>query len=228
MNVKFPDNFCINAWYRGDRNIKVIHQDDKSIVMSNNDKLTQKGNDIYLNSHILTNMPDINAEDLARIYKYNLRKKGYKIFESVVSNTVYYHCSNNKFEEFNLSNNKTYKEFDIASWFFTKNLDYAKRYGKYVYECQLNIKKTFDTHKQLHHNMFIKYLNEQYNKNEIENILDEQTYNNRPYWTCADAFYCAKTHNFDSIIIEEELEQSIESIAIFDLKDIKILKIYDN
>lgn len=82
MTIQLPQNFSINAWYRGDRNIKVVHQDDKCIIMSNNDKFTQQGNDIYLNKHILTNMPDINAEDLARIYKYSLRKKGYKIFET--------------------------------------------------------------------------------------------------------------------------------------------------
>lgn len=226
MSVTFPDNFSIDAWYRGGRLIKVSEQTDDYTLMTNGDKFVRQGNDIYLNKHLLTNMPGISPEDLAHIYKYSLRKKGYKIFESVNKN-IYYHCSNNKFNEFDLHDNKTYKEFDIASWFFTQNLDYAKQFGKYVYECQLNIKKTFDTHRQSHYNMFMNYLHEQYkNQEQIETILDEQTYNNRPYWTCADAFYCAKNYNFDSLIIEEELEKSIESIAVFDTQNIKILKVY--
>lgn len=90
MKVNFPNNFCINAWYRGDRKICVVQSDDKATIMSNNDKLTKNGNDIFLNGHLLTNMPDINAEDLARIYKYCLRKKGYKIFENAQTDSFLY------------------------------------------------------------------------------------------------------------------------------------------
>lgn len=61
------------------------------------------------------------------------------------SSDVYYHGSNNKFDEFSLNNNKTYKEFDLPTWHFTKDVNYAKTYGKYLYTVNLNIKKTFNT-----------------------------------------------------------------------------------
>jgi len=81
MSVTFPENFCIDAWHRGERKIKVdqCHQD--YTLMTNKDKFTKQGNEIYLNGNLLTNMPNINPEDLARIYKYYLKKKGYKIYE---------------------------------------------------------------------------------------------------------------------------------------------------
>lgn len=89
MSVTFPDNFCINAWYRGDRKIKVVQANHDFTLMSNNDKFTKQGNEIYLNGNLLTNMPGINDEDLARIYKYKLKKKGYKIFESAAFDVHY-------------------------------------------------------------------------------------------------------------------------------------------
>lgn len=82
MSVTFPDNFSIDTWYRGSRKIKVEQCHDKFTLMSNGDKFTRQGNEISLNGKVLTNMPDINPEDLVRIYKYNLKKKGYKILEN--------------------------------------------------------------------------------------------------------------------------------------------------
>lgn len=81
MSVTFPENFCIDAWHRGSRKITVDQCHHEYTLMSNKDKFTQQGNEIYLNGTLLTNMPNINPEDLARIYKYYLKKKGYKIYE---------------------------------------------------------------------------------------------------------------------------------------------------
>ena len=58
------------------------------------------------------------------------------------SNDIWYHGSNNKFNMFDLVNNKTYMEIDLPVWFFTKDLDYAKTYGKYIYKVKLNIHNT--------------------------------------------------------------------------------------
>lgn len=55
---------------------------------------------------------------------------------------IWFHGSNNKFDIFDLINNKTYKEIDLPVWFFTKDLNYAKTYGKYIYEVKLNIYNT--------------------------------------------------------------------------------------
>lgn len=142
------------------------------------------------------------------------------------SGDVYYHGSNNKFDEFSLNNNKTYKEFDLPTWHFTKDVNYAKTYGKYLYTVNLNIKKTFNTEDKNHYNLYLKYLKEQgYNKDKIENILDEQFYNNLPYWTNEDAYYCALSNRFDSILIQEELVGEVLSIAVFDVNQIQILNI---
>lgn len=141
------------------------------------------------------------------------------------SNDIWYHGSNNKFNMFDLVNNKTYREIDLPVWFFTKDLDYAKTYGKYIYKVKLNIHNTFDTSNKKHFDLFIDYLkNDGKSIGEIDEILDEQFYNELPYWTCEDAYYCAVSNGFDSILIAEELEKDVESIGVFNKETINIIK----
>ena len=149
--------------------------------------------------------------------------------DDYMNNNIYYHGSNSKFEKFDLTNNKTYKEFDVPSWFFTKDIEYAKSYGKFLYTVKLNIKNTFDTSNPAHYKLFINQLKEWGNKkSDIERILDEQFYNGIPYWTCGDAFYTAKAHGFDSILIQEELEREVLSVAVFNTDDIEVVSIEGN
>lgn len=144
------------------------------------------------------------------------------------SGDVYYHGSNNRFDEFSLNNNKTYKEFDLPTWHFTKDINYAKTYGKWLYTVNLNINKTFNTEDKNHYKLYLNYLKEQgYTQDKIENILDEQFYNNLPYWTNEDAYYCALSNGFDSILIQEELVGEVLSIAVFDVNQIKMLNIQE-
>lgn len=140
---------------------------------------------------------------------------------------IYYHGSNNKFNEFDLVNNKTYKEFDLPTWHFTKDINYAKRFGKYVYFVNLEIDKTFNTENADHYKLYLDFLREYNNFSEekIEKILDEQFYNGLPYWTNEDAYYCARSNGFDSILLQEELEGEVLSIAVFDVDQIQILDI---
>lgn len=145
----------------------------------------------------------------------------YKIFEK--DSELYFHCSNDKFEKFDMSDNKTYKEFDIPSWFFTQDLEYARRYGKYLYTVQLDLGKCFDTEDPKHMKMFKDYLKEQ--EIDPEPIFDEQFFMGRPYWTCADAFYAARSNGFDSILIQEELEKEVLSVAVFSLDQIEIIDV---
>ena len=49
-------------------------------------------------------------------------------------------------------------------------------------------------------------------------ILKEQTPNE-------DAYYCALSNRFDSILIQEELVGEVLSIAVFDVNQIQILNI---
>ena len=142
------------------------------------------------------------------------------------SNEIYYHGSNNKFNEFELFNNKAYKEFDIPVWYFTKDLDYAKTYGKYIYEVKLKINKTFNTLISEHYDLFLNYLKqENVSDSEIDSIFDEQFYKDLPYWTCEDAYYCAKYNKFDSILIQEELDSEVHSIGVFDKENIEIVNV---
>jgi hypothetical protein len=150
-----------------------------------------------------------------------------KLIKNIIKESIdniWYHGSNNKFNTFDLINNKMYKEIDLPVWFFTKNLSYAKTYGKYIYKVRLNVNNTFDTSINKHFNLFLNYLKEE-GKNEIEidTILDEQFYKELPYWTCEDAFYCAFSNGFDSILIAEELESDVESIGVFDKDKIQII-----
>lgn len=145
------------------------------------------------------------------------------LFENY-SDDVWYHGSHNKFDVFDLTNNKTYREIDLPVWFFTKDLDYAKTYGKYVYTVKLDIHNTFDTSLKEHFDLFIEYLHrEGKSESEIDEILDEQFHKGLPYWTCEDAYYCAVSNGFDSILIAEELEREIESIGIFNRDSITII-----
>jgi hypothetical protein len=137
---------------------------------------------------------------------------------------IWYHGSKRKFYTFELFDNKTYKEIDLPVWFFTKDVDYAKTYGKFLYKVKLNIDNTFDTSNEKHFSMFIDYLKSYDKKNkEIDEILDEQFFRELPYWTCDDAYYCAISNGFDSILIAEDLERDIESIGVFNKDNIQIL-----
>jgi hypothetical protein len=149
-----------------------------------------------------------------------------KLFENF-NKKIYYHGSNNKFENFENYDNKLWKEINLSVWFFTEDLEYAKTYGKYIYEVELAIHNTFNTEKKEHFDIFLKHLKEnKFSKKDIEKILDEQFFNDLPYWTCDEAFYAAVTNNFDSIFIEEQLEKEVVSIGVFDNSKIKIIKVY--
>lgn len=146
--------------------------------------------------------------------------------ENLLDEEIWYHGSNNKFDEFTNKNNKTYQEIDIPSWFFTKDLEYAKSYGKYLYQVTLDIKNTFNTENEDHFNLFINQLKEwNYSIDDINNIIDSEFYNGLPYWTCNDAIYTAASNGFDSIFVQEELDKEVLSISVFNSSLIKILKI---
>lgn len=142
------------------------------------------------------------------------------------NDNIYYHGSKKSFTSFGLNNNKTYFEIGLPVWFFTKNIKYAKTYGPFIYTVKLDIVNTFDTSRDDHFNIFMSYLREEgKSEEEIEEILDEQFYKDLPYWTNEDAYYCAVSNGFDSILIAEELENEVESIGVFELDDIEILNV---
>ena len=146
----------------------------------------------------------------------------FKKFESVTNN-IFYHGSNTIFDKFDLVNNKTYKEFDIPCWFFSKDIEYAKTYGKYIYVVNLNIDNTFDLSNRSHLKLFedtVERLGD-----DLDQIMDEQFYKDLPYWTCEDAYYSAVENNFDSILLHEDLASEILSIGVFDKSKINILEI---
>ncbi len=142
-----------------------------------------------------------------------------------LNSNVWYHGSNSKFDNFDNIDNRTYREIDVPSWYFTKDIEYAKSYGKYLYVVELNIKKIFDTTNKSHFKIFLRGLNEWgYSAEKIEEILSDEFVNGLPYWTCNDAIYIAAMNGFDAISVEEELARSVLGVAVFDATKIKILK----
>ncbi len=145
------------------------------------------------------------------------------IFENII-NDVWYHGANDKFDVFNNINNRTYKEIDIPSWYFTKNIEYAKSYGKYLYTVKLTVSNVFDTSTSNHMNIFVNQLKEwNYSNEVISDILGDEFVNGLPYWTNNDAIYTAAANGFDSILVQEELDKDIPAISVFDNTKINIL-----
>ena len=150
-----------------------------------------------------------------------------KYITEELTSTLWYHGSNMAFENFTLHNNKLYREIDLPVWFFTQDIDYAKSYGRYLYEVKLNIHNTFNTRKKSHYHKFLQYLKDNVTPNEQEVILDEQMFQELPYWTCQEVYYCAVSQGFDSILIAEELTREVDSIGVFDPKNITIKRIIE-
>jgi len=147
------------------------------------------------------------------------------IFENVINN-VWYHGTNDKFNVFNNVNNRTYKEIDVPSWYFTKNIEYAKAYGKYLYTVKLTVTNTFDTSTSNHMKIFVNQLKEwNYSNEAISDILGDEFVDGLPYWTNNDAIYAAAANGFDSILVQEELDKDIPAISVFDNTKIHILNI---
>lgn len=139
---------------------------------------------------------------------------------------IYYHCSDKKFDDFENIDNKMYQETDVPTWFFTKDLEYAKRFGKWLYSVKLNLERTFDLSDNKHKKLFMSALEAwDYSEAKIDNIFDEQFVGDLPYWTCSDAFYVASMNGFDSILVAEELEKEVLSVGVFDTSRIEILNI---
>lgn len=150
----------------------------------------------------------------------------FEFINEQVKSKVYYHGSDNIFDEFSLHNNKGYVENDIPTWFFIQDIEYARKYGKFLYTVELNLTNTFNLENPDHYILFIKSLEYYYGDDaaKIQDILEEEMCNGLPYWTCADAFYAALSNEFDSIIIQEELETEVLSIGVFSIDNISIIK----
>jgi hypothetical protein len=82
MDISSLKDFKINVWYRGFKLLSVIKINGNTIILSNADKISV-GEDgkIHLNGKMICNMPDISCDDLLNIYKWHLKKKGYKFLE---------------------------------------------------------------------------------------------------------------------------------------------------
>lgn len=68
----------LNVWYRNFKKITVLSQNDDKIVLSNNDVIKFKNGNTYFNNELICNI-DCTDEELVELYKYYLKRKGYKI-----------------------------------------------------------------------------------------------------------------------------------------------------
>lgn len=91
------------------------------------------------------------------------------ITESHDKNDLYYHESFNKFDEFVPGEAESY---NIPTYHFTKDINYAKHYGDIIYVVKLNIgdSQIFDTRKKEHMDIFIESL-DKYNVENKEKCL---------------------------------------------------------
>lgn len=82
MDLNSLKDFKLNVWYRGARLLSITKIEDNMIVFSNADKINIDSNDfIYLNDKLLCNMPDMSPECVLDMYKWYLKKKGYKFLD---------------------------------------------------------------------------------------------------------------------------------------------------
>ena len=78
MDLSSLKDFNKNVWYRGSKTLSVIKYNENYIKFSNEDIIEIIDNNILLNKKILTNIPDLNIDELLYMYIDNLKKRGYK------------------------------------------------------------------------------------------------------------------------------------------------------
>jgi len=78
MDLSTLHNFSKDAWYRGHKRIKVLSGTDEVLYFSNNDVVQVKGTELYINKQLVSNIPDMTAEEVIILYINYLKTKGYK------------------------------------------------------------------------------------------------------------------------------------------------------
>lgn len=160
-----------------------------------------------------------------------------------------YHGSNVKFTKFNIDESFKHGSSDGFGFYFATDIDTAQLYGKYIYECQLNIRKLISRTKRV------------LTRNQIETLLDKLSDVSQEldyYWnfeTKEKAFDSLKTARNDVDIINgivsvignsKEVLKVLSKMGyshtlqidnfkdgdvhyiMFDDKDIKIISVEDN
>ena len=72
------NDFKLDVWYRNFKCITALEISNNIVKLSNKDKIVIKQTDIYINNKLVCNV-EITADELLRLYKYNLINRGYKI-----------------------------------------------------------------------------------------------------------------------------------------------------
>jgi hypothetical protein len=78
MDLSALQNFSKDAWYRGHKRIKVLSGTDKVLHFSNSDVVQVKDDGLYINKQLVSNIPDMTAEEVIILYTNYLKTKGYK------------------------------------------------------------------------------------------------------------------------------------------------------
>jgi len=82
MDLTSLKDFKLNVWWRGARLLTITKIDNNIIVFSNADKIYIDSNGfIHLNGKLLCNMPDMSPDRILDMYKWHLKKKGYKFLD---------------------------------------------------------------------------------------------------------------------------------------------------
>lgn len=82
MDISSLKDFKLNIWWRGFKLLSITKLDSNVIIFSNADKINiDNDGKIHLNGKLFCNMPNINADNLLDLYKWHLKKKGYKFLD---------------------------------------------------------------------------------------------------------------------------------------------------
>lgn len=71
-------NINLDVYYYGNKIIKPVVIKDNYLKLSNNDVIKFKGNELYFNNQLISNLEDITEEEVYELYISRLKKKGYK------------------------------------------------------------------------------------------------------------------------------------------------------
>jgi len=138
---------------------------------------------------------------------------------------LWWHGSKKDFDAFDEpQRTSTHWEYNIPTWWFTEDKDYAMKYangpnGGWIYAVRLDLHNTLDLSIPEERAKFEEWLKarpSEYSKARINEIFEEQWGIELPYWTCDAALWYAAMEGYDSMYVDEELDESVTSVAVIE------------
>lgn len=150
------------------------------------------------------------------------------LLELFLSDKVFYHGTNKKFNKFEYTTNSgTHGDYHGKGIYVTDNIEYAKEFGTNILKCKLTVKNPFELIKASDglFDKFMSFITDKHDKEKIESCLRMKAITTayriiRKYVTTEDmeklGYDCVVTH-------ADHLDGGIE-VIVFDPNDVKIIK----